>query len=50
MLLRNVIALSWWKKEMPFVTDVSHIKPNRHKTLNQCWFNVGPPSTTLDQR
>ena len=26
------------------------LKPSRHKTLNQCWFNVGPPSTTLDQR
>ena len=24
--------------------------PSRHNTLNQCWFNVGPPSTTLDQR
>ena len=24
--------------------------PSRHKTLNQCLFNVGPPSTTLDQR
>ena len=25
-------------------------QPSRHTTLNQCWFNVGPPSTTLDQR
>ena len=25
-------------------------KPSRHKKLNQCWFNVGPPSTTSDQR
>ena len=24
--------------------------PSRHKTLNQCCFTVGPPSTTLDQR
>ena len=24
--------------------------PSRHKTLNECWFTVGPPSTTLDQR
>ena len=24
--------------------------PSRNKTLNQCWFTVGPPSTTLDQR
>ena len=25
--------------------------PSRHNTLNQCWFNVGPPSnTTVDQR
>ena len=23
--------------------------PRRHKTLNQCWFTFGPPSTTLDQ-
>ena len=23
---------------------------SRHKTLNQCWFDVGPPSTTLAQR
>ena len=22
---------------------------SRHKKLNQCWFIVGPPSTTLDQ-
>ena len=22
-------------------------KPSSHKTLNQCWFTVGPPSTTL---
>ena len=22
----------------------------KHKTLYQCWFNVGPSSTTLDQR
>ena len=26
------------------------IKPSRHKTSNQCWFNFGPPSTTLVQR
>ena len=24
--------------------------PSRHKTLNRCFFNVGPPSTTLVQR
>ena len=24
--------------------------PSRHKTLIQCRFNGGPPSTTLDQR
>ena len=24
--------------------------PSRHKTLNQCWINVGPSSPTLDQR
>ena len=24
--------------------------PSRRKTLNLCWFNVVPPSTTLDQR
>ena len=23
---------------------------SRQKTLNQCWFDVGPTSTTLDQR
>ena len=22
---------------------------SKHKTLNQRWFNVGPPPTTLDQ-
>ena len=22
--------------------------PSRHKSLKQCWFNVGPPSTTLN--
>ena len=22
---------------------------SRHNTLNPCWFNFGPPSTTLDQ-
>ena len=21
---------------------------SRHKTLNKCWFNVGPPSTSLE--
>ena len=25
----------------------SHTLHSRHKTLNQCWFNVGPPSTEL---
>ena len=25
-------------------------RPIRHNTLNQCWFNVGPPSTMLNQR
>ena len=25
-------------------------QPSRHKTLSQRWFDVGPPSTTLDQR
>ena len=24
--------------------------PSRHKTLNQSFFNVGPPSMTLNQR
>ena len=24
--------------------------PSKHETLNQCWFNVGPPSTTLGQQ
>ena len=24
--------------------------PSRHKTLNQCWLNAGPPLTTLGQR
>ena len=23
--------------------------PSKHETLNQCWFNVGPPSTTSAQ-
>ena len=23
--------------------------PRKHKTLGKCWFNVGPPSTTLAQ-
>ena len=23
--------------------------PSKHGTLSQCWFNVGPPSTTLAQ-
>ena len=27
-----------------------HLCPIRRKTLNECWLNVGPPSTTLDQR
>ena len=25
-------------------------EPSGHKTLNQCCFNGGPPSTTLDHR
>ena len=34
------------------VASLSHVffVTSRHNTLNQCWFNVGPPSTTLDQR
>ena len=24
--------------------------PNKHTTLNQCWFDADPPSTTMDQR
>ena len=24
-------------------------EPTKHQTLNQCWFNVGPPSTTSAQ-
>ena len=24
--------------------------PSKHDTLSHCWFNVGPPSTTLAQR
>ena len=23
--------------------------PSKHDTLNQCWVNVGPPSSTLAQ-
>ena len=23
------------------------VQPSKHETLTQCWFNVGPPSTTL---
>ena len=25
------------------------ISPHNKRAVNQCWFNVGPPSTTLDQ-
>ena len=28
----------------------AEVAQSGHKTLNQCWFTVGPPSTTLDQR
>ena len=27
-----------------------HVVTRQHNTLTQCWFNVGPPSTTLAQR
>ena len=35
---------------MPTLGRMYRPRPSRHNTLNQCWFNVGPPSTTLDQR
>ena len=36
---------------LAYRTVVRHLYlTSRHKTLNQCWVNVGPPPTTLDQR
>ena len=35
---------------MPTLGRLYRPRPSRHNTLNQCWFNVGPPSTMLDQR
>ena len=35
---------------MPTLGRLYRPRPNRHNTLNQCWLNVGPPSTMLDQR
>ena len=28
---------------------VAYVLPSKHKRVNQCWLNVGPPSTTLAQ-
>ena len=30
--------------------DIRKLTRSRHKTLNQCLFNVGPTSCTVDQR
>ena len=27
-------------------SDLAHISPSKHETLNQCWVNAGPTSTT----
>ena len=29
------------------VTEVTY--PGKHETFNQCWFNIGPPSQTVEQ-
>ena len=38
-------VLSWGS----FTTPRLFSRPSKHKTFNQCWFNVGPPSTTTAQ-
>ena len=35
---------------MPTLGRLYRPRPSRQNTLNQCWFIVGPPSTTLDLR
>ena len=35
-LFGSIFSVTWW--------------PSRHKTLNQCWLNVGPTSSTVNQR
>ena len=46
--LASVGPLPWLCFNVPHQTSIT--MPSRHKTLNQRCFNVGPPSTTLDQR
>ena len=37
------------KRRAEITSKRSTSTPSKHKTLNQCWFNVGPPSATLNQ-
>ena len=34
---------------MEFKKCLKPDRPSKHKTLSQCWIDVGPPSATLDQ-
>ena len=33
----------------PGIVKIFDLLPSRQKTLNQCWFNIGPASETVDQ-
>ena len=48
LTLRLVVSRNVMWQISPFHTRAS--LPSRHKTLSQCWFRVGTPSTTLEQR
>ena len=46
------IAIPAWSDEKYFfffVNKSAHWCLSKHETLSHCWFNVGPPSTTLAQ-
>ena len=38
-----------WVILLPYV-NTTQLAPSRHNTSNQCWFNVGPTSSTVYQR
>ena len=44
------IALGQYSKIAWYAYPWKHRHCSRQKTLNRCWVNIAPPSTTLDQR
>ena len=47
----QIVVTVWFSNKLyRILHDFAEHHPSRHKTLNQSYFNVGPTSTTLDQR